>query len=158
MSRTHHHRHLDRGQARGRPAPLPELARDPDLRASDAERERVAEELGVHAAEGRLKGEELEERLEKAYAANTLGDLEAVLKELPQRPRETAAPEQRHERGRHGPLAAHAPVAVALVVVGLLSVVLGTGAVWFGLPLVLWALGGRGLNPCSPRRPAERPL
>ena len=160
MSRTHHH-HLpqDRRQARGRPLPSPELTRDPDLRASDAERERVVEELGLHAAEGRLQTDELEERLEHAHAAKTLGDLESTLRELPRRPRETAPPpERRRGRGRRGALTAHAPVAVALVVVGLLSAILDTGALWFGLPLVLWALGGRGLNPCSPRRPAERPL
>lgn len=134
-----------------------ELARDPDLRASvpsASASPRSSAPRGRGAAEGRGARECLEE----AYAAKTHGNLEVTLKELPQRPRETAEPEQRHERGHRGPLAAHAPVAVALVVVGVLSVILGTGAVWFGLPLVLWALGGRGLNPCSPRRPAERPL
>lgn len=152
MYPTHHRRQQDPRPARGRSAPSPEQPRYPGLRASDADREHIVEELGVHAAEGRLNREELEERLDQAYAAKTVGDLEAVLSELPRRLRESVDPEQRRGRTRRGPLAAHAPVAVALVVVGLLSVILGTGAVWFGLPFVLWALGGRGLNPCSGRR------
>jgi hypothetical protein len=54
------------------------MGSSPELRASDAEREQVAEALRSHAAEGRLDPDELDHRLGAAYAARTHGDL-AVL-------------------------------------------------------------------------------
>jgi hypothetical protein len=62
------------------------------LRASDADRERVAEVLRQAAGDGRLSMEELDERLDAAYAAKTYAELEPVTRDLPQ------------------PGAAHAPV------------------------------------------------
>jgi Domain of unknown function (DUF1707) len=56
----------------------------PALRASDAERERTATLLRDHAAAGRLTPEELGERLDVAYAARTVGELEALTHDLPQ--------------------------------------------------------------------------
>ena len=41
----------------------------PDLRASDADRERAVLTLGRAAGDGRLDTDELEERLQLAYAA-----------------------------------------------------------------------------------------
>ena len=61
-----------------------------DLRASDADRERFVEALGRHHADGRLTTEELAERTERAYAARTLGDLDALATDLPALP--TSAP------------------------------------------------------------------
>ena len=54
-----------------------------DLRASDADRERFVEALGRHHADGRLTTEELAERTDRAYAARTLGDLDALATGLP---------------------------------------------------------------------------
>ena len=48
---------------------------DRDLRASDADRERAADVLRDNAGEGRLDADELEQRLEVAYSAKTLGEL-----------------------------------------------------------------------------------
>jgi Domain of unknown function (DUF1707) len=56
---------------------------DPRLRASDADRERTAELLREHHAVGRLTAEEFNDRLERAFAARTLGDLEELLADLP---------------------------------------------------------------------------
>jgi uncharacterized protein DUF1707 len=53
------------------------------VRASDSERERTATLLRDHAAAGRLTPEELDERLGAAYAARTLGELEALAHDLP---------------------------------------------------------------------------
>jgi hypothetical protein len=53
------------------------------LRASDADREQFVETLRQHHAEGRLTLEELTERTERAYAARTLGDLDALGGDLP---------------------------------------------------------------------------
>ncbi|RBM11377.1 hypothetical protein DI005_34170 [Prauserella sp. PE36] len=59
-------------------------ARDPkQLRASDADRERVAQLLHTAMGEGRITMAELEERLGAVYAAKTLGDLEPVVEDLP---------------------------------------------------------------------------
>ena len=54
-----------------------------NLRASDADRERVAKVLHESMAEGRLTVSELEERLTTVYAAKTIGELEPVLSDLP---------------------------------------------------------------------------
>ncbi|ANW20029.1 DUF1707 SHOCT-like domain-containing protein [Streptomyces clavuligerus] len=55
----------------------------PDMRASDSERERVAERLRDAVAEGRLTMEEFEERLEAAFLARTHGELEPLVRDLP---------------------------------------------------------------------------
>ncbi|MFF2962164.1 DUF1707 domain-containing protein [Streptomyces sp. NPDC057963] len=53
------------------------------MRASDAERERIAETLREAVAEGRLEMEEFEQRLEKTYKARTHGELEPLVRDLP---------------------------------------------------------------------------
>ncbi len=58
------------------PRPLPEL------RASDADRERAVAILGRAAGDGRLDLDELEERLQLAYAARTHGELEPLLADV----------------------------------------------------------------------------
>ncbi|MET8097035.1 DUF1707 domain-containing protein [Streptomyces sp. NPDC005236] len=55
----------------------------PELRASDADRERVSEQLRDALAEGRLDMEEFEERLEATYAARTYGELAPITRDLP---------------------------------------------------------------------------
>ena len=55
----------------------------PELRASDADRERVAEVLRDALAEGRLDMEEFEERLEATYKARTYGELTPITRDLP---------------------------------------------------------------------------
>ncbi|MFD0342608.1 DUF1707 domain-containing protein [Streptomyces sp. NPDC127117] len=53
------------------------------MRASDSERERVAETLREAVAEGRLEMAEFEQRLEAAYKARTHGELEPLVRDLP---------------------------------------------------------------------------
>lgn len=55
----------------------------PELRASDADRERVAEQLRDALTEGRLDMSEFEERLEAAYKARTYGELAPLTRDLP---------------------------------------------------------------------------
>ncbi|POX47902.1 hypothetical protein C3489_28515 [Streptomyces sp. Ru71] len=55
----------------------------PDLRASDADRERVAEILRDALAEGRLDMTEFEERLDATYKARTYGELAPLTRDLP---------------------------------------------------------------------------
>jgi hypothetical protein len=56
---------------------------DPRLRASDSDRDAVAEQLREAHTEGRLTLEELEERLGKAYTARTFADLAPLTADLP---------------------------------------------------------------------------
>ena len=56
---------------------------DDRLRASDADRDRVADALREHYAAGRLSADELDERLTTALNARTLGELNGVLTDLP---------------------------------------------------------------------------
>ncbi|MFI9394759.1 DUF1707 domain-containing protein [Streptomyces bauhiniae] len=63
----------------------------PDLRASDADRERVAEILRDGLAEGRLDMAEFEERLESAYTARTYGELAPLTSDLPATPAAASA-------------------------------------------------------------------
>jgi len=59
------------------------MSSDPRIRASDADRDRTAALLREHHAAGRLTAEEFNERLDKVYAAKTLGDLDQLLSDLP---------------------------------------------------------------------------
>jgi len=56
---------------------------DKAMRASDADREQVAEVLRAAAGDGRLTLAELQDRLEALYAARTYGELEPVVSDLP---------------------------------------------------------------------------
>ncbi|QXJ26352.1 DUF1707 and DUF2154 domain-containing protein [Actinomadura graeca] len=53
------------------------------MRASDADRERIAHVLREAAGEGRLTLEELDERLDAVYAARTYAELEPITRDLP---------------------------------------------------------------------------
>jgi Domain of unknown function (DUF1707) len=55
----------------------------PQLRASDAERERTVAHLRRHAADGRLTVEELDERCARALSAKTVAELAELLADLP---------------------------------------------------------------------------
>lgn len=59
------------------------MASDPRIRASDADRERVAAALREHLAAGRLTLDEFNDRLDKTYAARTAGELDEVMSDLP---------------------------------------------------------------------------
>jgi hypothetical protein len=58
------------------------MSRD-ELRASDADREHTADRLRQALSEGRLDLHEYDERLQRAYAAKTYGDLKGVVADLP---------------------------------------------------------------------------
>ena len=64
------------------------------LRVSDSDREQAAEVLREAAAQGRISLDELDERLESAYAAKTYADLAAVTHDLPQSGRMPVPPVQ----------------------------------------------------------------
>jgi hypothetical protein len=53
------------------------------IRVSDADRERLVEELHEHTVAGRLTAEEYEERIGAVYAARTRSELDALRGDLP---------------------------------------------------------------------------
>ncbi|WP_138759856.1 DUF1707 SHOCT-like domain-containing protein [Modestobacter altitudinis] len=53
------------------------------LRAADADRAAVAEVLGTHMSAGRLTVAEFDDRLSRAYAARTYGELDQLTADLP---------------------------------------------------------------------------
>ena len=115
-----------------------------NLRASDADRELVAERLRKAAAEGRLLAEELEQRLGETFKSRTYGELDAVVADLP-----SDGISRRSER-RPSPLARPATVlaiVVAVVAVTTVAILVITGllAMWALWALFAWWMfGGRG--------------
>ncbi|MFI5802483.1 DUF1707 domain-containing protein [Streptomyces sp. NPDC051561] len=63
--------------------PVPQSASAPSLRASDADRDRVADILREAMAEGRLDAEEHGERIDAVYRAKTVAELEPLVRDLP---------------------------------------------------------------------------
>jgi hypothetical protein len=120
------------------------MAPPSSLRASDADREAVAERLRHAAVEGRLDPDELEERLHTALRARTYGDLRRLLVDLPATP---MAWERR--TGAAMPVARTAlvvatRVAMVLAVVAVVLVVAAVMAAGWMLWAVVWlALCGR---------------
>jgi hypothetical protein len=127
------------------------LAREPrrtwarPLRASDADRERVAEVLRRSAGEGRLDAEELERRLEAAYGATYVHEADAQLHDLP-------APEP-HPVAWRATGATGVPVfVVALALIAILAASTGMWWLW----LLAWP-AARMLQPAGhDRRPPVR--
>jgi hypothetical protein len=66
--------------------PSKAVAGAPPLRATDADRERIASVLQAAMADGRLSMGELEGRLEAVYAARSQGELASVVKDLQPEP------------------------------------------------------------------------
>jgi uncharacterized protein DUF1707 len=79
-------------------SPGPAGRRARGVRASDADREQLIDELEEHAVAGRLDTEELERRVTSAYAATTTGELDALRGDLPAPSRQVAL--QHSERRR----------------------------------------------------------
>jgi Domain of unknown function (DUF1707) len=110
----------------------------PELRIADADRERVAERLRRAAGEGRLAPEELEERLEAAFAARTEADLAPLVADLPADPPARQAPGRRRRDLR--PF-----LATSLLLVAIWAIT-GAGYFWPVWPILGWGLFA--LGPC----------
>lgn len=63
-----------------------------NLRASDEQRDRAAQDIREHFAAGRLDEDELDQRVQAAYSAKTQQELDRLLADLPKLP---ASPAQR---------------------------------------------------------------
>jgi hypothetical protein len=110
------------------------MARRSALRASDADREQVAERLRNAAAEGRLLAEELEHRLGAAFSARTYGELDALVADLP---RDRAIRTVRHRP----PMRLRPATALALLVLFPVALTLAAAAaVALAALVIAWAL------------------
>jgi hypothetical protein len=109
---------------------MTELVPEPyDIRASDHEREAVAQALRQHAVEGRLDATELEARLDALYGATLRADLVPLLADLPAAP----APRQRADSEAPAWFAPVIPLALLLVAIWALT---GAGYFW-----PMWPIG-----------------
>jgi hypothetical protein len=142
----------------GPPGGPPIGPRDPArLRVSDADRDRVAGELGAHFQAGRLTQDEFDERLGQAINARTQGDLDELLADLPaDRPagsRPAQAPAGQVAQGRRwiGPWAVTA-VTVALFAVAAVSPGWHGRWAWWLIPLAFIAIRRLTWGGGGPRR------
>ncbi len=104
-------------------------ATDAHLRASDGERNEVADKLSRHFADGRLDAGEFKERLDRAMGAITRGDLSGLFDDLPRLVDEPAPKAPR--RSRLVPL---------LIVIALIIVAAGTTMSSLHLPWLLFVV------------------
>ncbi len=117
------------------------MARRSNLRASDTDREQIAERLRRAAAEGRLLAEELEQRIGAVFSSRTYGELDAIVSDLPD---DRPAPRRPRPVARlRTPAIALAIAIVALAVVALVVVLL-TGTALIGGAWIFFALWGFG--------------
>jgi hypothetical protein len=102
---------------------------DASLRASDDERNAVADKLSRHYAEGRLDETEFKHRLDTAMSATTRGDLNGLFHDLPHLPSEPPPPPPRHRR-----------IVPVLFLVAFLALVVGATVPFYPLYHVPWFL------------------
>jgi hypothetical protein len=107
-----------------------------DFRASDGDRERVVDELRAHAAVGRLSVDELEERVQRALAARTRGELAGLTRDLPD-DGPPLSPHPPSPRPRRPDRRAYLAVMVLMVAIWAVT---GAGYFWPVWPLVGWGL------------------
>jgi len=133
------------------PGPVP-AARSgyPAMRASDADRDQVVEQLSLHFQDGRLTSDEFDERSTLALQARTLGDLDELLTDLPAPPAADPVPAGPDQVSRQDFTMSAASGLVGVLAVVAVIVVLsrtGYGAVggWgFIIPLlIVWRLLSR---------------
>lgn len=65
---------------------ISQIIQNPNLRASDADREATADRLRRHHIEGRLDQDEFQARLDRCFAAKTVGELAELTGDLPADP------------------------------------------------------------------------
>jgi Domain of unknown function (DUF1707) len=151
MCHARHHR-----QRSARRSVEDALRQDPELRASDAERESTVTLLREHGAAGRIDVEELELRVGAAYAARTRGDLPRASAAVA---RPTNQQVRRHHDHARQAWTTFAYVSALLVAIWALS---GAGYFWPAWVIVWWGLAlviGSASRPLRPRwgRAALRP-
>jgi hypothetical protein len=127
------------------------MAADPQMRASDDDRDKVASVLREHYAQGRLTVEEFDERLEQLYTSKTYGELATLTSDLPgvdlrKLPEVAVRKSERREEKKHGELSqAWAAWAMASTVNWVIWLVIGVAnGLDFPYPWPLWVMGPWG--------------
>lgn len=123
--------------------------RDPKsaaMRASDADRQVIADVLGEAFADGRLDEAEFGERTDRLAQAKLLGDLPPLIGDLaPVTPQAWLAGPDLEARARlewrHSFNTAAGTMVLATVITGVIWMATGMGYPWF-----LWVLFGTGIN------------
>jgi hypothetical protein len=112
----------------------PNSSSDTAIRASDAERNEVADRLSRHFADGRLDQIEFKARLDRAMGATTRGDLGGVFDDLPPLGAEgTPAPPRRRRL---------APLALAIVAFVVFAAAVGSTLSFMRVPWILLVVFG----------------
>jgi len=105
------------------------------MRASDADRAATADRLRQHYTEGRLDASEYDERIDRCYAAKTVGELDDLFMDLPRgAPRQPGTETEHHHRGYPPPWRIAAIVAVVAAVI-VVSALTGAHLFWVAWPL-----------------------
>lgn len=152
---VHHHRHEGVTFVRRPAAREPDWIVQPEMRASDAEREQVAVALRDHGVAGRLGVDELDERLERAYGARTRGELSALLSDLPAEPRPRPSSASPRQADIADAVRAYLLVNLLLVAIWLAS---GAGYFWPVWVILGWGVALLpGLLAATSRRARGRP-
>ena len=115
-----------------------QMIRDPDLRASDADRDATADRLRQHHTDGRIDAEEFQERLDKCFAAKTVGELAALTRDLPADSSRSGSG-ARAGFGLLGCLRMIPIVPIILAIVAIHLIVGVVGGLWILIPLFLLA-------------------
>jgi hypothetical protein len=112
--------------------------RDPNLRAGDADRERIADRLRTAHTQGRLDLDEFQQRLEHCYESRTFGELDQLVRDLPPEPE----PPPRPSSARLVPrgLAALAVVLFALIAVSATAGHHHVSWLWIPVVFVVWRM------------------
>ncbi len=135
---------------------ITQMMRNPSLRASDAEREATADRLRRHHTDGRLDQDEFQERLERCFAAKTVGELAELARDLPA----DSAPRGVAGRTGFGLLGCLRMIPIVPIILAIVAIHLIVGVVsglWILIPLFFVArfmMFRRGFRGWSGRRGA----
>jgi hypothetical protein len=135
---------------------ISQMIRNPNLRASDADRDATADRLRQHHTDGRIDQEEFQERLDRCFAAKTMGELAELTRDLP-------ADTARHRAGGRtgfGLLGGLRMIPIVPIILAILAIHLIVGVasgLWILIPLFFLArfmIFRRGFRGWSGRRGA----
>jgi hypothetical protein len=134
---------------------ISQMMRNPSLRASDADREATADRLRQHHTDGRLDQDEFQERLDRCFAAKTVGELAELTRDLP------AGPAPRGPAGRtgFGLLSCLRTIPIVPIILAIVAIHLVVGVIsglWILIPLFILArfmIFRRGFRSWGGRRP-----
>ena len=135
---------------------ISQMIRNPNLRAIDADRDATADRLRQHHTDGRIDQEEFQERLDRCFAAKTVGELAELTRDLPDdTPRHRAG--GRTGFGLLGCLRMIPIVPIILAIVAIHLIVGVASGLWILIPLFFLArflIFRRGFHGWSGRRGA----